>query len=170
MGIVTGTGDGGFTDLGGARVPKDDPRIEALGVLDELDAFLAGSRAALAEEPLSGATAGLAGIIDRVREDLAETVMPFLAGADRLIPKLQERTADLESRIAVLEEQRPADGFFYSWTRPGAVKLNIARTICRRAERRAAACAPGPACVFLNRLSDLLFLAALAAERRGGSA
>jgi cob(I)alamin adenosyltransferase len=169
MGIVTGTGDGGFTDLGGVRVPKEDLRIEALGALDELDAFLADSRAALAGEAPSGVIAALAGIVDGARKDLAERVMPFLAaaGPERFVSELRDRTAGLESRIAALEKEYPAAGFFYSWTRPGAVKLNMARTVCRRAERRVTACAPGPASVFLNRLSDLLFLAALAAEREG---
>jgi cob(I)alamin adenosyltransferase len=169
MGITTKSGDQGFTDLAGGRVSKDDPRIEALGVLDELDAFLAEALAALAAAP-SGSVSRLAGTIGAARKELAQTVMPFLAaaGPEPFLPKLKEGTAFLEGRIAELEEQCPFESFFYAWTRAAALKLNTARTICRRAERRLTACAPGAAPVFLNRLSDLLFLAALAAEEGPG--
>jgi cob(I)alamin adenosyltransferase len=174
MGVTTKSGDQGFTDLAGGRVPKDDPRIEALGALDELDAFLAEAWAALATEPAapSSVIPLLAETIDAARKELCQRVMPFLAtaGPERLLPKLKEGTAFLEGRIAALEEQYPSGGFFYSWTKAAALKLNTARTICRRTERRMAACAPGAASMFLNRLSDLLFLMALAAEKGGCSA
>jgi cob(I)alamin adenosyltransferase len=168
-GVVTKTGDQGFTDLAGGRVSKDDPRLEALGALDELDAFLAEARAALAPESAvsPGLIPLLAETIDAARKELSQTVMPFLAaaGPERFLPKLKEGTAFLECRIAALEEQCPSGGFFYAWTNAAALKLNTARTVCRRAERRMTACAPGAAPVFLNRLSDLLFLTALAAEK-----
>jgi cob(I)alamin adenosyltransferase len=179
--VTTKTGDGGYTGLpSGARVPKDDPRIAFLGAVDELDAFLAGAL-------LAGPSSHSAETISAVRDELFAAVLPALDG-------IQSRSADiarLESEIAGLEARIHRDsGFVRAWTRPASVALNIARTICRRAEREAVALsrlgavAPGlsggerpengaalsdadgeNSCgVYLNRLSDLLFLLALREE------
>jgi cob(I)alamin adenosyltransferase len=161
MGITTKKGDGGFTDFGGGRIRKDDPRIETLGVLDELDAFLA-------DAAFSG-TPGSAEILEEVRRDLWDLseVRQNLSAKTGGTGKASgiER---LERRITELEEKYSPGGFIRRWTKPAAIKLNIARTICRRAERNILRGNAGPEDsalpVYVNRLSDLLFLLAAAAE------
>jgi cob(I)alamin adenosyltransferase len=171
--VTTKTGDGGYTGLpSGIRVPKDDLRIECLGAVDELDAFLA---AAL----LAGPSPRGAETINVVRDELFAVLLPAIAG-------LLSRPADithLECNIAELEARIHRDnGFVRNWTRPVSVALNIARTICRRAEREAVALSradgatdvsspsdetPENGCgvvIYLNRLSDLLFLLAVSEE------
>ena len=184
MGVVTRGGDGGFTGLPGTgktgRVRKDDPLIECLGALDELDAFCA-----LAEIELkSSGDPRNRNIIAEVREELFNVVMPAAA---RLFsaPLSKERGAPncarLEQQIAELEQENSPQGFMRTWTKPAAAALNAARAICRRAERRMTAAsftyvkpaesAPGledaaALLPWLNRLSDLLFLLAVSEERR----
>lgn len=152
MSISTKMGDGGMTSLpGGKRVRKDDPRIEYFGALDELDAHLATILAEGGLLPFTAETIGL------VQNGL------FSVQADSF-------QTDLESRIAALEESHPnplSEGFVRAWKNPQAARLNLARTVCRRAERRALSCAaadgqPEGSSACLNRLSDLLFLLAIA--------
>jgi cob(I)alamin adenosyltransferase len=171
--VTTKTGDGGYTGLpSGRRVPKDDPRIECLGAVDELDAFLA---AAL----LAGPSLYSAETIHAVRDELFAVLLPALAG----LPSRPADIAHLECTIAELEARIHRDnGFVRAWTKPVPVALNIARTICRRAEREAVALSrrgaggatgvssgadetpENSAAVYLNRLSDLLFLLAVSEE------
>jgi cob(I)alamin adenosyltransferase len=170
--VTTKTGDGGYTGLPlGLRVPKDDPRIECLGAVDELDAFLAGAL-------LAGLSSRSAETISAVRNELSTVILPTVAG-------LPSRLADitrLECNIAELEAQIHRDnGFVRAWTRPASAVLNIARTICRRAEREAVTLSRSGAdnaasglsgderpengvTAYLNRLSDLLFLLAVNEE------
>ena len=158
MSVTTKTGDSGTTGLpGGARVPKDDPRIECLGALDELDAFLAAAQyeAGKTAPPVSR----VAQITGEVRTELV-SVMAAVTGTERA-----PCPARLESFIAELEAIGPLPpGFLRNWENPTALHLNIARTVCRRAERRAVTLAgqtdTSAAAVYLNRLSDLLFLLA----------
>jgi cob(I)alamin adenosyltransferase len=170
--ITTKTGDGGYTGLpSGDRVLKNDPRIECLGAVDELDAFLAGAL-------LAGPSSRGAETVGAVRDELFAVILPAIAG----IPSRPPDIAFLESKIAGLEAQIHRDnGFVRAWTRPVPVALNIARTICRRAERDAVTlsrsgadnAAPGLSgdegpgngvAAYLNRLSDLLFLLAVSEE------
>jgi cob(I)alamin adenosyltransferase len=168
--ITTKTGDGGYTGLSaGGRVPKDDPRVECLGAVDELDAFLT---AAL----LAGPSPRAAETVNAVRDELFSVILPAVAG----IPSRPADIARLEVWIAELEARiRRDNGFVRAWTRPASAALNIARTICRRAERRAVTLgrsgtidkntdggnAEGnTVMVYLNRLSDLLFLLAAGEE------
>ena len=176
MKITTKTGDGGYTGLpSGGRVPKNDPRIECLGAVDELDAFLAGAL-------LAGPSPRGAETVGAVRDELFAVILPAIAG----IPSRPPDIALLESKIAGLEAQIHRDnGFVRAWTRPVPAALNIARTICRRAERNAVTLSrsgagntgsdnadpglsgekPGNGvAVYLNRLSDLLFLLAVSEE------
>jgi cob(I)alamin adenosyltransferase len=128
MKVTTKTGDGGYTDLSsGVRVPKDDPRVACLGAVDELDAVLAGAL-------LAGLSPRGAETIAAVREELYSVILPAIAG----LPSCPANVAYLESNIAELEALLHRDsGFVRAWTRPAAAALNIARTICRRAEREA---------------------------------
>ena len=151
MSITTKTGDEGMTSIGGPPLPKDDPRVECLGALDELDAFLAD-------------TAGSSEIIAAVREDLSSLIMPAVCGVRNVL-----RTGHLEDRIAELEKHGYSVRFGLAWER--GAKLNIARTVCRRAERRAVTfgrlSGDYAVAAYLNRLSDLLFLLAAAKENTG---
>jgi cob(I)alamin adenosyltransferase len=164
--ITTKRGDGGLTDFAGARIRKDDPRIETLGALDELDAFLAD--AALAgpdgnRPEGSSDQARITEIIEKVRKDLTDLMGQSADGASA-------GTERLEGWLTELEEKHSPGGFIHHWTKPAAIKLNIARTICRRAERNMIRYGGngGPEndalAAYLNRLSDLLFLLAAASE------
>jgi cob(I)alamin adenosyltransferase len=184
--ITTKTGDGGYTGLpSGIRVPKNDPRIECLGAVDELDAVLAGAL-------LAGPSSRSAETISAVREELFSVILPAIAG----LPSRPANIAYLENNIADLETLlHRSGGFVRAWTRPPSAALNIARTVCRRAEREAVALSrPGAAAaplspafapkapdasdkgaddengcgVYLNRLSDLLFLLAVHEETASG--
>jgi cob(I)alamin adenosyltransferase len=186
MKVTTKTGDGGYTGLpSGVRVPKNDPRVACLGAVDELDAVLAGAL-------LAGPSPRGAETITAVREELFSVILPAIAD----IPSRPADVACLERNIAELEALLHRDGgFVRAWTRQASAALNIARTICRRAEREAVTLSrPGDApvlsssagengggvegarspggetpenggvVVYLNRLSDLLFLLAVNEE------
>ncbi|MDR2182506.1 MAG: ATP:cob(I)alamin adenosyltransferase [Treponema sp.] len=174
--ISTKTGDGGMTGLQGARLSKADPRIEALGTLDELDAVLA--------EAQSLCTGETGELIETVRDEIFYVIMPALNAprtardsAGKVPPvssfnnnndgdgenegtDAPEKTLipRLEAWIAKLKKANPPTDFVRNWNGPAALKLNLARTVCRRAERRAAAAAAESLVAYLNRLSDLLFL------------
>jgi cob(I)alamin adenosyltransferase len=157
--IYTKLGDGGETHLGDmSRVPKTHPRIEAYGAVDELNAQL-GVTLTLGDLPAQYAT-----WLRRVQNDL------FDVGADLAVPHGGERerlrvnegyTAWLEAACdevnATLE---PLRSFVLPGGTPAAAHLHVARTICRRAERRTILVEDGnPEVVrYLNRLSDLLFI------------
>jgi cob(I)alamin adenosyltransferase len=159
--IYTRLGDGGETHLGDmSRVAKTHPRIEAYGTVDELNAQL-GVLLALPDLPPHYRE-----WLARIQNDL------FDVGADIAVPgnpdgreRLRvtpEQTAWLEQRCdevnATLE---PLHSFVLPGGTPAAAHLHVARTVCRRAERRAIACAQelNPDVVkYLNRLSDLLFI------------
>ncbi|GHV85500.1 hypothetical protein AGMMS50230_11080 [Spirochaetia bacterium] len=133
-----------------------------MGTLDELDAFLA-----LCETTLAAHSGVVTERIAEVRQMLFR-LMPALAGLPS--ESAGADIAKLEQWITALETENPIQGFVRNWTRPGAAQLNAARTICRRAERRLAAALESenalvPYLVWLNRLSDLLFLLAILEER-----
>jgi cob(I)alamin adenosyltransferase len=162
MSISTAAGDGGITGLaGGERLPKDHPRIEALGALDELDAFLGDVRA-LGQGQLPAITGAIQG-------DLRILAGILAAPARDAAPPDPAR---LEGWIR--ERDRPFRAFVSPGENPLSARLHIARTVCRRAERRLVSLGrveplPPPVLVYLNRLSDLLFLLAEAeAEPRRG--
>src|SRR5690349_22588687 len=157
--IYTRLGDGGETHLGDmSRVPKTDPRIEAYGTVDELNAQLGVAIA------LGGLPDGYAGWLARVQNDL------FDVGADISVPQTDERdrlrvvpeqTAWLESVCDEVNDALPKlRSFVLPGGTPGAAQLHVCRTVCRRAERRALVVEDAnPEIVrYLNRLSDLLFI------------
>jgi cob(I)alamin adenosyltransferase len=163
MGITTRAGDDGTTSfLGSGRVPKDHPRIECLGALDELNAFLGAARAAV--KPQAGK------IIKEIQEEIG-TISGIIAGAavtDGKEPVFN--TGRLENRAAELEAALPPlRNFIIPGENPAAAQLHIARTVCRRAERRLVSLdhaepVPPGLLRYMNRLSDLLFLLARDAE------
>jgi cob(I)alamin adenosyltransferase len=156
--IYTRGGDKGETSLGdGSRISKLDPRIAALGDVDELNSLL-----------------GVAGGLDRVQNELfdlgADLAVPYAGNEDRLritqdaIERLEQ---EIDGANATLPELK-------SFVLPGgsekAARLFLARAVCRRAERTVLAVPDtNPlAAVYLNRLSDLLFVLARAANAEAG--
>jgi cob(I)alamin adenosyltransferase len=173
--IYTKTGDDGFTGLlGPGRVPKDDVRVEAYGTVDELNAALGVARA-LGLDPAAGT------LVSRIQEELF-VVGSALADPDPAGPFHGAVTAryveGLESAIDGLEEElEPLTQFILPGGTPTAAQLHLARTICRRAERMTVTLSrqpeqdvPAVLIVYLNRLSDLLFVLARAVNRRAGVA
>jgi cob(I)alamin adenosyltransferase len=164
--IYTRLGDDGQTHLGDmTRVPKTHPRIEAYGTVDELNSQL-GVALALADLPVRHAE-----LLRRAQNDL------FDVGADLSVPHGgdKERLRVVPSQTEWLERAcdeinatlEPLRSFVLPGGRPAAAQLHVCRTICRRAERRTIDCGNevGAECVrYLNRLSDLLFILARAAN------
>jgi cob(I)alamin adenosyltransferase len=166
--VYTRGGDAGETSLGdGSRVPKTHPLIAAYGVVDELNALVGLVLAGEVPEALRAP-------LRRVQNDL------FDVGADLCVPLRPETAGRLrvsEEQVAALERDidrvNAALPELRSFVLPGgsetAARLHVARTVCRRAERAALAAASTEpvnetAIVFLNRLSDLLFVLARAAN------
>jgi cob(I)alamin adenosyltransferase len=164
--ITTRTGDRGETGLGdGARVPKDHPRVAALGEVDELNCALG---LILAEE-LPG----------DVRENLAEVQQDLLdLGGELSIPGhallKAENVSFIENAIARWNADLPAlKEFILPGGSRAAAAAHLARTVCRRAERSVVALGrkdkvSEPARQYLNRLSDLLFVLARVLNRAAG--
>ncbi len=164
--IYTRLGDDGQTHLGDmSRVDKTHPRIEAYGTIDELNAQLGAARAQ------SGADPSLDGWLERVQNDL------FDLGADISVPAggERERLRVVPAQVAWLEERcdeinatlAPLRSFLLPGGSPLAAQLHVCRTVCRRAERRTVPLSAevNPEVVrYLNRLSDLLFILARAAN------
>jgi len=171
--VYTRVGDAGTTRIvGGAEVAKDDPRIEAYGTVDELNAVLGVARAVLPSSRLpSDAAARLDALLAVVQDDLfnvgTELAVAPEARWDGMYRVGDGEVERLEHEIDALNAALPPLAEFVL---PGGgvagAHLHHARTVCRRAERRALPLArqvpdlvPGPL-RYLNRLSDLLFVAA----------
>jgi cob(I)alamin adenosyltransferase len=173
--IYTRTGDEGTTGLfGGGRVSKTHPRVEAYGDVDELNATIGLARA-IESMPR----------VDEVLVPLQRDL--FAIGAllatpehDKMKRQLEKASID-ERRITELEhaiddgdrELEPLKAFIIPGGTAKAAALHVARTVCRRAERRVIALAdeeiPPIVVVYLNRMSDLLFTLARVANRRAGA-
>ena len=167
--IYTGGGDGGETSLGdGARVAKHDLRVQAYGTVDEANAVIGLVRAGADGTALPGEVDAM---LSRIQNDL------FDLGADLCTPEggkrgdaalrvSAEQAARLETEIdAINAKLAPLNSFVLPGGSPAAAQLHLARTVARRAERLVAALAGEQAVndqvlVYLNRLSDLLFVLA----------
>jgi cob(I)alamin adenosyltransferase len=174
--IYTRTGDSGDTGLfGGGRVAKNHPRVEAYGDVDELNAVLGFVRA-LEQMPR------IDEVLVPIQRDLF-AIGALLATPDRekMRQHLEKARVD-EDRITQLEhaiddgdrELEPLRSFIVPGGSPKAAALHVARTVCRRAERRVVSLAeseeiPGVVVIYLNRLSDLLFTLARVANHRAGT-
>ena len=169
--IYTRTGDAGETSLGdGSRVPKLDPRIGAFGAVDELNSLIG---AVLAAVPDGGPRSTLERIQNELFDLGADLSVPFEVG-DRLRVEqasVDRLDADCDRFNADLE---PLKSFVLPGGTEAAARLQVARAVCRRAEREALA-ASGQVqvnplvLVYLNRLSDLLFILARAANAAAGA-
>lgn len=169
--IYTRTGDEGETGLfGGGRVPKTDPRVAAYGTLDELNAVLGWVRTRLDD-------AEVADRLTAVQRDLfsigAHLATPAEARSREHLPPLPtDRVATFEAWIdATGDELEPLRSFILPGGAEAGAALHLARTVCRRAERAVVALGDeveGGITVYLNRLSDLLFVWARLVNHRAG--
>ena len=176
MKIYTRTGDEGDTGLfGGGRVPKNHPRVEAYGNVDELNSALGVARATPPVDFFDS-------LLESIQRDLF-SIGGHLATPDaERVRKALEKAALSETRIGEFETvidtadaELPAlRAFVLPAGTPKAAAFHLARTVCRRAERSVVNLAresevPGLFLVYLNRLSDLLFTLARLANHRYGS-
>ncbi|MCP4386409.1 MAG: cob(I)yrinic acid a,c-diamide adenosyltransferase [Hyphomicrobiales bacterium] len=171
--IYTRTGDDGTTSLGtGERRLKSDGRLEAIGTIDELNATIGSARL--------NVEADLDAMLGRIQNDLfdlgADLAVPQdAARAERRLRVINAQVHRLESEIDKLNENLPPlTSFILPGGSPAATALHCARTVARRAERVMTALNTreplNPAALtFVNRLSDLLFVAARVANDNGSS-
>jgi len=173
MKIYTKTGDSGETSLfDNTRVSKADARVDAYGEVDELNACLGAARAA-------GVDDEIAALIELLQKDLFALGARLADPSARIAPRVEKvaigdaAVQRLEHVIDRLEETLPPLRRFVlpGGSSAGAL-LHLARTVCRRAERRVIALggdAVDPVLIiYLNRLSDLLFVMARAVNHRSG--
>src|SRR5882724_2457274 len=164
--ITTRTGDGGETGLGdGSRVRKDTPRVAALGEIDELNSAIG----VLLAEPLPEKVRAS---LESIQHDL------FDLGGDVSIPgRSTMSSAQVERLETLIEKLNSGLPRLKEFILPGGTRAaglaHLARTVCRRAERSLVALSSSekvadPARVYLNRLSDLLFVLARVLNREGG--
>ncbi len=178
--VYTRRGDGGETALaGGQKVAKDSSRIHAYGTVDELNACAGLARATAGEVAASSPRlAGLCDILLRVQHELFNLGSILATLPDDVQPRQPRVTAaeiaQLESEMDRMNEELPE---LRSFVLPGGSRLNaelhLCRTVCRRAERKAVQLAreetvSPQVLAYLNRLSDLLFVLARAANLRAG--
>jgi cob(I)alamin adenosyltransferase len=164
--IYTRTGDGGETGLGdGSRTRKDSPRVVALGEIDELNSAIG----VLLAEPIPEK---IRVVLENIQHDL------FDLGGDVSIPGRATMTEDQVKRLeVVLDELNSALPRLKEFILPGGTRAaslaHLARTVCRRAERSLVALSSSekvvdPTRIYLNRLSDLLFVLGRVLNREGG--
>ena len=178
MKIYTRAGDAGDTALyGGLRVPKDAPRVEAYGTLDELNAALGVARAGMPESHEE-----LREILSMLQAELFDLGAELATPPDRLDDKLAQKlrradAAQVEGLEAIIDRYEaqlsPLRTFILPGGAPAAAALHLARTIARRAERHAVTLGRhewvNPELIrYMNRLSDLLFVLARTANRLSG--
>ncbi|MFY3792991.1 cob(I)yrinic acid a,c-diamide adenosyltransferase [Ureibacillus sp. MALMAid1270] len=170
MKLYTKTGDKGKTSLLGGRVSKDDLRVEAYGTVDELNSFIGKAVTELDPQIFKDIIEDL----ESIQHELFDCGGDLANVMKERKYKLQESSVEvLEKRIDVLtEEVPPLKRFILPGGTPASATLHIARTVCRRAERRvvsllnAADDVPTVVQIYLNRLSDYFFAAARAVNRR----
>jgi len=178
MSIVTRTGDSGTTALMfGRRVPKHHPRVEACGAVDELNTALGLARAMAAEpfvsDPLRAIQRDLIVLMGELGVLPVDLPRYVKDGFALVKPAM---TAKLDALVQEIEAQRV---HFDGWATPGGSKssaaLDVARTVCRRAERRVCALKKSgrpvnpEMLIYLNRLGDLLWLFARWVEKHSGA-
>ena len=171
--IYTKTGDAGDTGLfDGTRVSKADPRVEAYGEVDELAAWLGLARAQSDQADLNE-------IIDHVQKKLFAMGARLADPGHRISGRLDKaalatpHVERLEQAIDILEQElAPLRKFILAGGSVTGATLHLARAVCRRAERRVvglgADAVDAVVVVYLNRLSDLLFVLARVANARAG--
>ncbi len=172
MKIYTRTGDRGDTSLfGGRRVPKDALRIEAYGTVDELNSAVGLARAENDDTDIDGILEAIQNELFQLGADLATPQSVEKRKVKRMEPKdvqgLEKIIDDLQGRL------KPLRSFILPGGSPVAARIHFARTICRRAERAVVRLSRNEdigdtILIYLNRLSDLLFVLARYANARAG--
>jgi cob(I)alamin adenosyltransferase len=176
MKIYTRTGDRGDTGLfGGGRVPKDHVRVEAYGEVDELNSVIGivvVRLASVGQRELSDRLRGVQAELFAIGAHLAT---PAAGGASPHIPELDDTAPGrMEGWMDEADrELAPLRSFVLPGGAEAAAYLHLARTVCRRAERRVVTLARDAAIdtrivIYLNRLSDLLFTFARLVNQRSG--
>lgn len=170
---LAGTGDDGTTGLlGGGRAPKDDPRIEAYGTVDEASSSLGLAKALTGDARVREIVEVAQRDLYRLGAELAtnpQRAGGFATMTEDDVERLDVTMAELEESITMPRE------FVLPGTTPGSAALDVARTVVRRAERRCIALyADGSVANqhvrrYLNRLSLLLFVLARFEEQRAGT-
>lgn len=174
MKLYTRTGDAGETSLfDGTRVSKSDSRVDAYGEVDELNAWLGLARASRLDDDLDAE-------IVQLQRDLFALGAQLADPADKITDRVTKAAlgdndvARLEQVIDRLEaDLPPLRRFILAGGSPAGAALHVARTVCRRAERRMVALQPPVDAVlvrYVNRLSDLLFVLAREVNHRAGAA
>jgi ATP:cob(I)alamin adenosyltransferase len=169
MSITTKTGDGGETSLWtGERVRKDDLRVEAYGSLDELSSFLGlAAHSCRLPETLEA--------LELVQRNLYKACSELASSHRPQGPLLTQADEEkITEAIHAIEAAVPLTGFVLPGSTPGSAALDVARTVCRRAERRMVALASredlGQSLrLYINRLSDYLFMLARREEASLGA-
>ncbi|MFC5528597.1 cob(I)yrinic acid a,c-diamide adenosyltransferase [Cohnella yongneupensis] len=171
MRIYTRTGDEGKTSVIGARVSKDDARVEAYGTIDELNATV-GQAAAILGRDNDGLWDDMLAQLTAIQHELFDcgSDLSYATPIPEKMKVTDEMALQLEQWIDLYEDRTPPIARFIL---PGgsehAAALHVCRTVCRRAERRIVAMAalqpcPQPVIKYVNRLSDYFFAAARAAN------
>lgn len=167
--VVTRTGDSGTTALvGGERVSKSSQRVSAYGDVDELNSWLGLAVAQLEDSEIRSLLEETQHLLFTLGADLAS---PSGVEVPRIEAAHNARLESIMERLMV--DLPPLEEFVLPGGGPGGATLHVARTVARRAERQVVALAESSdvnpqAVIFLNRLSDLLFVMARVANRREG--
>jgi cob(I)alamin adenosyltransferase len=162
MSIATTRGDGGQTGLaGGIRISKADLRVEAYGTVDELNTVLGFARSICTNQEIRGWTEGIQRTLFRVGSALATP-----PESKKMPPSIT--VEDVEALTKLVHQIEATEGIISDWSLPGAhtesAAYEVARTVCRRAERNAVRLASSGTDIkpeilaYLNRLSDLIWL------------
>jgi cob(I)alamin adenosyltransferase len=171
--IYTKTGDGGQTGLyGGERVSKTAQRVEAYGTVDECNSAIGMARASLDDQELDGVLAEIQNALFDVGADLAT---PIGSLYEKKLVRIDDQDV---SRLEQLIDQHQLEcpeftNFIHPGGTPAAAALHLARTIARRSEREVLRLEEQEPCnhavvLYLNRLSDFLFILARVANTRAG--
>lgn len=156
MKIYTKTGDGGTTAIfGGKRISKSDPQVEAYGAVDELTSVIGLAGAVLSDQNDQS-------VLIVIQKNLYQ-IMVFLSGAKINLGFCTKATEEIEKMIDQIESQLPKlTHFVLSWGSESSCRLHLARTVCRRAERRIVNYLKTDSVIipYINRLSDLFFVMA----------
>ena len=172
MKIYTRTGDAGETSLfDGTRVSKSDARVDAYGEVDEVNAYLGLARASKPDADIDEA-------LLQIQRDLLALGACLADPASRIAARVRKAAvtdADVTRLEALVDrfeaELPPLTRFILAGGAPTGAALHVARTVCRRAERRIVSLQPAADAVavrYINRLSDLLFVLARVVNRRAG--
>jgi cob(I)alamin adenosyltransferase len=167
--VTTRTGDSGQTSLvGGARISKASPRVEAYGDVDELNSLIGVARARLTDKQVDDA-------LGLIQNDLFTLGADLASPAEIEVPRINESFVTSLEALSddFLSELEPLKEFILPGGSEAGALLHVARTVARRAERRVVALSEleeinAATITYLNRLSDLLFILARVVNRRAG--